>query len=402
MDIAFRRCNTICPIHWSNQNNSDHTATDNHGNGDDPRDDDHSDGDDIPGEPDDEPPNEDNPEDSSDDSNNSNDDVQHNLTDAIAVLAKNVKHQGDGSHLKVWEPDPFNGTDPTKLWTFLVQLQLSFNDWSHTFTDESWKVNFAISYLKGITLAHFETSLIEPDLYDPPAWGDDYDKFVSELKNYFGSPDTVSKAESKLKNLSMKPTQRIAKYIIEFNRHTTITGWDNHTLRHQFYHGLPAHIKDKVPHISKPATLSNLWHLAQSVDGCYWEHKEETRRECGGQSSEKKAEKTHHQPHSSSSTQNNQNKSQKKQITPHESGLSTHNPDKKKSDLGDKLGKDSKLTTIKWAHQFTNNLCFFCGGVGHTARECRKSSSSATKARAAQQKENPTSPKALQLRTQKK
>jgi hypothetical protein len=82
--------------------------------------------------------------------------------------------------------------------------------------------------------------------------------------------------------------------------------------------------------------------------------------------------------------------------------LSTHNPDKKKSDLGDKLGKDSKLTTIKRAHQFTNNLCFFCGGVGHTARECQKSSSSATKARAAQQKENPTSPKALQLRTQKK
>ena len=85
-------------------------------------------------------------------------------------------------------------------------------------------------YLKGIALAHFENSLIKPDLDDPPAWSDDYDEFVLELKNYFRSPDAVNKAESNLENLSMKPTQRIAKYIIEFNRHTTITGWDNHAL----------------------------------------------------------------------------------------------------------------------------------------------------------------------------
>src|ERR1700691_5181720 len=38
-----------------------------------------------------------------------------------------------------------------------------------------------------------------------------------ELKNYFGSPDTVAEAESKLENLFTKPTQCIAKYIIEFN-----------------------------------------------------------------------------------------------------------------------------------------------------------------------------------------
>jgi hypothetical protein len=72
-------------------------------------------------------------------------------------------------------------------------------------------------YLKGIALAHFKNSLIKPDLDHPPAWGDDYNKFILELKNYFGSLDTVSKAESKLENLSMKPMQHIAKYIIEFN-----------------------------------------------------------------------------------------------------------------------------------------------------------------------------------------
>jgi hypothetical protein len=94
-----------------------------------------------------------------------------------------VQHQGDGSRSKVREPDPFNGTNPTKLQTFLIQLQLSFNNRPHAFADECQKVSFAISYLKGITLAHFKNSLIEPDLYHPPAWGDDYDEFISELKN---------------------------------------------------------------------------------------------------------------------------------------------------------------------------------------------------------------------------
>jgi len=38
-----------------------------------------------------------------------------------------------------------------------------------------------------------------------------------ELRTYFGSSDVVGEAETKLENLSMKPTQRIAKYLVEFN-----------------------------------------------------------------------------------------------------------------------------------------------------------------------------------------
>jgi hypothetical protein len=49
--------------------------------------------------------------------------------------------------------------------------------------------------------------------------------------------------------------------------------------------------------------------------------------------------------------------------------------------LGDKLGKDGKLTAAERARRFANNLCLFCGGMGHTARECPKSSSSAAKAK---------------------
>ena len=52
------------------------------------------------------------------------------------------------------------------------------------------------------------------------------------------------------------------------------------------------------------------------------------------------------------------------------------------TDLSDKLGKDGKLTQAERTRRFNNNLCLFCGGEGHTAKECPKSSSSATKAKA--------------------
>ena len=55
-------------------------------------------------------PNDDGPSKNPDNSDN---DVQHNLADAVAALARNVQHQGDGLCSKVREPDPFDGTDPT-------------------------------------------------------------------------------------------------------------------------------------------------------------------------------------------------------------------------------------------------------------------------------------------------
>ena len=114
---------------------------------------------------------------------------------------------------------------------------------------------------------------------------------------------------------------------------------------------------------------------------------EETQRERGNQPTDK-ANKSHNQQ-SSSSSNNNQNKHQKKPFVPRDSGLSSQNSDKKTSDLNDKIGKDGKLTVTKQARHFANNLCLFCGGVGHTVKECPRTSSSAPKAKGRAAKAQP-------------
>ncbi|KAG6326657.1 hypothetical protein ID866_12432, partial [Astraeus odoratus] len=138
------------------------------------------------------------------------------------------------------------------------------------------KVGFALSFLKGITLAWFEPDLLNVIPGTEPAWANNYSEFVIELTTNFGPHDPVSDAEHQLNNLSMKDSSQINKYIIEFNHLTTqVCGYGEGALCHMFYNGLPDHIKDKITHIGKPPGLINLHTMAQGIDACYWEHKSE-------------------------------------------------------------------------------------------------------------------------------
>ena len=56
------------------------------------------------------------------------------------------------SRVKIREPDPFNGSDPKKLRTFLLQCKLNFRDWKDLVQDKTTKVNYVLSYLKGSAL----------------------------------------------------------------------------------------------------------------------------------------------------------------------------------------------------------------------------------------------------------
>ncbi|KAG6327495.1 hypothetical protein ID866_11594 [Astraeus odoratus] len=108
-----------------------------------------------------------------------------------------------------------------------------------------------------------------------PLWMDDWTEFVIELQSTFGPHNPVTDAENQLDHLQMKENQCINKYVVEFNRLASqVRGYGDGALCHQFYSGLPDHIKDKICHIGKPHNLDDLRYLAQEIDMHYWEHKE--------------------------------------------------------------------------------------------------------------------------------
>jgi len=345
----------------------------------------------------------DDPDDPGDDNNNNNNNkfldateeldpslaVLHNLAITVNRLSRSSHQTNDSSssHAKVRELDTFDGTDPKKLRTFLVQCELCFQDQAKAFRLDRAKVTFAQSYLKGMTLEWFEPDLLNSgDPADHPHWMESWVHFVAELQSTFGPHDSIADAEHQLKHLQMKDAHRVMRYIVDFNQLASqVQDYGDGALHCLFYSGLPDRLKDKIARVGKPLTLHGLRALCQEIDARYWERKDEI-------SCTTKTQSTSSPTKSSNSGGNSSNSGQEKSKTgnpsssANSSGLSKATSNQSSSgsrpDLTNKLGKDGKLTADERKRCLENNLCMFCRGTGHFADNCPKKTKKA-KARAA-------------------
>jgi len=305
------------------------------------------------------------------------------LADAIALLAQTLRQPRVAtptSPSKVREPDQFDGSDSRKLRAFLMQLEFNFNDRPTVFCEDRTKVNYTLSYLKGMALDLFEPGLLRKGLVEPN-WLSSWVLFVDQLRTNFGPHDPVGDAEDELDRLHFKDNQHITRYLVDFARASAQVTWGEAALRHQFYKGLPDRIKDEIARVGKPGRLSELRTLAQSIDARYWERRSEISR---ATPSTKNTSPTSKPSDNKSSTSASSSKSQEKK--PDNSDCSTSGsgsrpaipqpnnatPTSRKPELQGKLGKDGKLTAEERQRRFDNKLCMFCGGPGHVAKDCNK------------------------------
>jgi len=302
--------------------------------------------------------------------------VFQNLAVAVNHLSRSSCRTNDSSssRAKVCEPDTFDGTDPKKLRTFLVQCELYFQDRAKAFRLDRAKVTFTQSYLKGMTLEWFEPDLLHSgDLADHPRWMDSWVHFVAELQSTFGPHDPIADAEHQLEHLRMKDAHHVTWYIVDFNQLASqVQDYGDGALRRLFYSGLPDRLKDEIARVGKPLTLHGLRALCQEIDARYWERKDEISRTT-------KSQPTPSPTKPSNSGGNSSNSGQEKSKTgnpANSSGSSNANSNQSSSgsrpDLTNKLGKDGKLTADERKRHLENNLCMFCGGTGHFADNCPK------------------------------
>ena len=214
-------------------------------------------------------------------------------------------------------------------------------------------------------------------------WLIDYSAIVSELWNNFGPHDPEGEAEAGLENLQMCDTQRITKYLVEFNRLAARVQWGDAPLRHQLYNRFLPWIKDEISRVGKPDSLTDLCILAQSIDARYWECRSEIARETPANKSQDKSSDKGKTP-VTPATQNVNPPMSGQSGTPRNTPApTTSNTPKPSSTLALKLGKDGRLTQEERQRRMDNNLCLFCSKPGHIAKECLKATSAAAKACAA-------------------
>ena len=146
--------------------------------------------------------------------------VLNNLAVAVSHLSRSTccNNELSSSWVKVQDPDMFDGTDPKKLWTFLVQCELVYSDRPKAFQLDRAKITFTQSYLKGMALEWFKPVLLDTgDLANRPHWMDNWIAFVAELQSTFGPHNPVADAEHQLDHLQMKDGHRVTQYIVDFN-----------------------------------------------------------------------------------------------------------------------------------------------------------------------------------------
>ncbi|KAG6326839.1 hypothetical protein ID866_12250 [Astraeus odoratus] len=204
---------------------------------------------------------------------------------------------------------------------FLIQCKLNFCNRLQAFHLDTWKVGFALSFLKGIALAWFKPNLLNSIPGAEPAWANDYSEFVIELMMNFGSHDPVGNAEHQLDNLSMKD----------------VHSYGECALCHIFYNRLPDHIKDKITHIGKPPCLIDLYTMAQGIDACYWEHKSDIIHQI----------KTNPQPSLSNQSLSEVSSSRQSGNSSSTTSFSSTGKDSSMLALLGILGKDGKLTAAE-------------------------------------------------------
>ena len=265
------------------------------------------------------------------------------------------------TRVKTRDPEPYDGTDPSKLRAFLSQCHLTFQGRPQDFAQDQIKITYAVSWLKGTALRWYEPNLELPDdeLPDHAVY---WPAFEEELKATFGEPDPVNTAVTKLDNLLMKDSHHIARYNVEFNEYSGQTRYNDHALYTRYYKGLAPRLKDALVLSGKPETLAELRTLTQALDIRYWERKDEDRPKLlpPAQSSSSNSSSSQ-----SSKAHTSQHKKANKSSTPAPSSSRS-----KKPDISDVLGPDGKLLPEEKERRKKNNLCLICAAPDHFSDKC--------------------------------
>ena len=150
-----------------------------------------------------------------------------NLAAAIQLMS-DILHNHDApapaKKAKAKEPDTFDRSDSRKL-SNLCNLYFCS---SNAYDNDSTKVNFALSYLRGTTLDYFEPTLTES--VEAPDWLKDWPEFIHILKLQFGPINPTGDTASRIGHLKMQDNQQIIKYDIKFNSLAVRMGWDENSL----------------------------------------------------------------------------------------------------------------------------------------------------------------------------
>ncbi|KIJ47827.1 hypothetical protein M422DRAFT_248407 [Sphaerobolus stellatus SS14] len=314
-----------------------------------------------------------------DDGDHSSDDdkdeaLNRSYKDDLAIIVKHVVDK-DGGNIKVRVPDTFNGSDPNKLCDFILGCRLYFRGNKQAFRSEANQVTFAISYLHGMGLDHFEPYILGeiPEAPMMTSWA----MFQAFLTEPFGILYPEDKAEEQLDLVIFPEDGKASTFFASFEK--------------KFLKLIPKCLKKDIAHVMpKPQTHAEAKAYILQFNQCHWEYFREAVAKAklhshllhgvkapmnttlaGSLSTPKPIKKL--KGLSSYQKSNNNNASgESSNISAHHNNKGKNKPVQKPNDISKLLGADGKLLPAVCHHRFDHGLCLICGLKGHMATDCTR------------------------------
>ena len=169
------------------------------------------------------------------------------------------------------EPNSFSGGNPDELRAFIFQCQIYFYACEREFREDSEKIFFAISYLRGIALDYFKPFINKTDPSQSFDFLEEWLVFVQKLSNLFGSYSPEDDGKDTIVAILFPVEDKAVNYFIQFTKYQNRIRWDDCSLYKVVKDALSSHIHDELCFCHKDiSTFKGLKRVVLRVDNNYW------------------------------------------------------------------------------------------------------------------------------------
>jgi len=283
---------------------------------------------------------------------------------AVRTAFQNNQGKGEagekGKEKKMKDPPLFDG-NRDEIENFILQLRLNLAE-ETSFKNEQAKLRYIVSLLKGKALYQLAPR-VKKDKVDL----EDAEEAIQILETAFGDPDPQTTALEKLRRCYQN-NKDFAEYYAEYFALISKLDWDEKAKIDRLNEGLSNEMKDALVVVKRPKTLAECIQLYQEIDKNIQARKKSKQRRTGP---------TEWRPRmvSQPATAPPPANPSSQPMAPHPTASNSGYYGPAPMDLS--AGKRGPITTQERLRRLENNLCMYCGGPGHMARNCPVSAENA-------------------------
>lgn len=272
-------------------------------------------------------------------------------------LAEPTENRSRNTDVKLNKPPEFDGR-PDQVVNFLTQVGMYTAMMPRAFNEDSKKVIFAASFLRG-SAGQWWTAMSRKR--PVPTWTQDFEAFGREFEHYFGRPDR--KQDAALCMESLRQTGSTAEYYTKFLSYAVEAELGDTAEVMLFKRGLKSEVLESMARVADlPETLQEYANLAIRIDRQIYDLKRGSRLPS---ESTRDNTKSSQRPHSNARTTMPTRGSTapvvraQVQVTPRPAATPYRPP-------------PHSLSPEERQRRIEKGLCLICGQPGHIAADCPK------------------------------